>query len=170
MGFGKSFGFSLLTYIGMNFLFIIIAYTVSNDLNTLFSDITANPFIILLVLCGPIINFPGTVILGIYNGIMGPLVPDLLIQLVGYFVSPFIAAIVAGRVGDKNGASFGGWILTCILCALAIGLLVYFSPTTLTNYGLVATNETLVIALFGGITNGIFYGAFALLFTKTEYY
>ena len=129
MGFGKSFGFSLLTYIGMNFLFVIIAYTVSNDLNTLFSDITANPFIILLVLCGPIINFPGTVILGIYNGIMGPLVPDLLIQLVGYFVSPFIAAIVAGRVGDKNGASFGGWILTSILCAAAIGLLIFLKIT-----------------------------------------
>jgi hypothetical protein len=170
MGFGKSFGFSLLTYVGMNFLFVIIAHTVSGDLNTLFSDITANPFIILLVLCGPIINFPGTVILGIYNGILGPLVPDSLIQSVGYIVSPFIAAIVAGRVGDKNGASFGGWFLTCILCALAIGLLVYLSPITLTYYAIVATTETLMVAMIGGITNGIFYGAFALLFTKTEYY
>ena len=170
MGFGKSFGFSLLTYVGMNFLFVVIAYTVSGDLNTLFSDITANPFIILLVLCGPITNFPGTVILGIYNGIIGPIVPDLLIQLVGYIVSPFIAAVVAGRVGDKNGASFGGWILTCILCAVAVGLLVYLSPTTLAYYGLVASTETFIVAMIGGITNGIFYGAFALLFTKTEYY
>jgi hypothetical protein len=170
MGFGKSFGFSLLTYVGMNFLFVIIAHTVSGDLNTLFSDITANPFIILLVLCGPIINFPGTVILKIYNGIIGPLVPESLIQLVGYIFSPFIAAIVAGRVGSKNGASFGGWFLTCILCAIAVGLLVYLSPITLAYYGLAATAETLIIALIGGITNGIFYGAFALLFTKTEYY
>lgn len=170
MGFGKSFGFSLLTYIGMNFLFIIIAYTISGDLNTLFSDITANPFIILLVLCGPIINFPGTVFIGIYNGIIGPLVPDLLIQLVGYFVSPFIAAIVAGRVGAKKGASFGGWFLTCILCAASIGLLVYLSPVTLAYYGLIASPETLIVALIGGLINGIFYSAFALLFTKTEYY
>jgi hypothetical protein len=170
MGFGKSFGFGLLTYIGMNFLFVIIAHTVSGDLNILFSDITANPFIILLVLCGPIINFPGTVILEIYSRIMVSLVPDLLIQLVGYVVSPFIAAVVAGRVGGKNGASFGGWISTCILSAIAIGLLVYLNPSTLSYYGLVATNETLVTALIGGITNGIFYGAFALLFTKTEYY
>ena len=170
MGFGKSFGFSLLTYIGMNFLFVIIAYTVSGELNILFGDITANPFIILLVLCGPIINFPGVVIFGIYGGIIGPLVPDVLILLVGYFVSPFIAAVVAGRVGDKNGASFGGWILTCILCAVTVGLLVFLSPTTLTYYALSATTETLVVALIGGITNGIFYSAFALLFTKTEYY
>ena len=169
MGFGKSFGFSLLTYIGMNFLFVIIAYTVSGDLNTLFSDITANPLIILLVLCGPIINFPGTVILGIYNAILGPIVPDLLIQLVGYIVSPFIAAIVAGRVGGKNGASFGGWFLTCILCALAVGIL-FLSPATLAYYALTPTIGTLVVAIIGGITNGIFYGAFALLFTKTEYY
>jgi len=170
MGFGKSFGFSLLTYVGMNFLFLIIGYTVSGDLNNLFSEITANPFLILLVLCGPIINFPGTVILGIYNVIIGPLVPESLIQSVGYIVSPFIAAVVAGRVGDKKGASFGGWILTCILCAVAIGLLVYLSPTTLAYYGLVATTQTFIVAMIGGITNGIFYGAFALLFTKTEYY
>ena len=154
----------------MNFLFVTIAYTVSGDLNTLFSDITANPFIILLVLCGPIINFPGVVIYGIYEGIIGPLVPDVLILLVGYFVSPFIAAVVAGRVGEKNGASFGGWILTCVLCAIAVGILVFLSPITLTYYGLTSTTDTLVVALIGGVSNGIFYSAFALLFTKTEYY
>ena len=76
---------------------------------------------------------------------------------------------MAGRVGGKNGASFGGWFLTCILCALAVGIL-FLSPATLAYYALTPTIGTLVVAIIGGITNGIFYGAFALLFTKTEYY
>jgi hypothetical protein len=170
MGFGKAFGFSLLAYIGLNFLFVIIAYTINGALNTLFSDITADYYILVLILCGPIVNFPGIVITDIYLGIVGPLVPDALILDVGYFVSPFIAAIVAGRVGEKKGASFGGWFLTAIISAVAIGILVFLSPLTLGYYGLPTDITVLVPAIIGGVTTGIFYGAFALMFTKTEYY
>ena len=40
MGFGKAFGFSLLAYAGLNFLFVIIAATIDNTLNVLFDSIT----------------------------------------------------------------------------------------------------------------------------------
>jgi hypothetical protein len=170
MGFGKSFGFSLLTYIGLNFLFLIIAETISGDLNTIFSIISADPFIIILILFGPITNTPGIVFNGIFFEVTGLLRPDVLITLIGYIVSLFIAAIVAGRVGEKKGASFGGFLLTAILSAVAVSVLVYLSPTTLTAYMLPADMTTIVLASIGGITNGVFYGAFALLFTKTEMY
>ncbi|MBY9003925.1 MAG: hypothetical protein KGD73_08135 [Candidatus Lokiarchaeota archaeon] len=170
MGFGKSFGFSLLTYIGLNFLFLIIAETISGDLNNIFTVISADPFIIILILFGPITNTPGIVFNGIIIEVMGPLRPDVLIEFVGYIVSPFIAAIVAGRVGEKKGASFGGFLLTTVLSALAVSALVFLSPSSLMAYTLPTNMTTIVFASIGGITNGVFYGAFALLFTKTEMY
>ncbi|MHA1104583.1 MAG: hypothetical protein ACTSPN_02550 [Promethearchaeota archaeon] len=170
MGFGKSFGFSLLTYIGLNFLFLIIAETISGDLNNIFSVISADPFIIILILFGPITNTPGIVFNGLFFEVTGLLRLDVLIELVGYMVSLFIAAIVAGRVGEKKGASFGGFLLTTVLSAVGVIALLYLSPATLTAFMLPADMTTIVLASIGGITNGVFYGAFALLFTKTEMY
>ena len=171
MGFGKSFGFSLLTYIGLNFLFLIIAETISGDLNNIFSVISADPLIIILILFGPIVNTPGTVFNGLFIEVTsGMLSPDNLITLIGYIISPFIASIVAGRVGEKKGASFGGFLLTTILSAVAVSVLLFLSPSTLTAFLLPADIATIVLASIGGITTGVFYGAFALLFTKTEMY
>ncbi len=170
MGFGKSFGFSLLTYIGLNFLFVIIVETISGDLNTTFSVISADPFIIILILFGPITNTPGMVFNGIILQLTGILGLDVLIGFIGNIVSLFIAAIVAGRVGENKGASFGGFLLTAFVSVLAISALVYLSPATLTAYSLPPNMTTIALASVGGITNGIFYGAFALLFTKTEMY
>ena len=170
MGFGKSFGFSLLTYIGLNFLFLIISETISGDLNSVFTAISADPFIIILILFGPITNTPGIVLNGVVFEVMGSLRPDVLIELVGYIVSPFVAAIVAGRVGEKKGASFGGFLLTTVLSAGGVIALLYLSPATLTAYLLPADMTTIILASIGGITNGIFYGAFAVLFTKQEMY
>ena len=170
MGFGKSFGFSLLTYIGLNFLFLIISETISGNLNNIFSVITADPFIIVLILFGPIINAPSIVFNGIISQAMGSLSLDVLIELIGYIISPFIAAIVAGRVGEKKGASFGGFLVAMLLSALGIIALIYLSPTTLVAFLLTADITTIILASIGMITNGVFYGAFALLFTKTEMY
>ncbi|MHA1234605.1 MAG: hypothetical protein ACTSQL_05915, partial [Promethearchaeota archaeon] len=69
MGLGKALGFSLLAYIGLNFLFVIISETISGDLNTLFSDITSDPLIILLIFFGPIISVPSSAIFGLYTQI-----------------------------------------------------------------------------------------------------
>ena len=170
MGFGKSFGFSLLTYVGLNFLFLIIAETISGDLNNIFSVISADPFIIILILFGPITNTPGMVFNGIFLEVTGSIRPDVLITLIGYIISLFISAIVAGRVGEKKGASFGGFLLTAVISTIAVSILVFLSPATLTLFMLPADMSTIVLASIGGITNGVFYGAFALLFTKTEMY
>jgi hypothetical protein len=121
-------------------------------------------------LFGPITNTPGIVLNGLFVEITGSLRLDVLIEYIGYIVSPFIAAIVAGRVGEKKGASFGGFLLTTILSAAAIIMLLWLSPTTLVAYMLPADMTTIVVASIGGLTNGVFYGAFALLFTKIEMY
>jgi hypothetical protein len=158
MGLGKALGFSLLALIGLNFLFIIITETISGNLNILFSDIGSNPLIILLIFFEPIISMPGTVFSTIYLQVSSGMIGSLLIQSIGFIISPFVAAIIAGRTGDNKGGSFGGWMITAMISAVALGVLAFINPVTV----------TLIFFLMSGAVNGVFYGCFSLLFTKEE--
>jgi len=163
IGLGKALGFSLLAFIGLNFLFIIIAYTISGDLNLLFSAISSDPLIIIFIFFEPIRYMPGTVITDLYNSIsLGMTDVAALIQYIGFIVSPFVAALVAGRTGGGKGGSFGGWMLAALIGATAVAVLFYVQ--------LAAPIGEIIIIMLSGAVNGIFYGCFALLFTKTEMY
>ena len=172
MGLGKALGFSLLAYIGLNFLFVIISETISGDLNVLFSDITSDPLIIVLIFFGPITMVPSTAIYGLYTQISLGMIDASLIQTIGLIVTPFVASIVAGRTGGSKGASFGGWMITCLIGSSAIGVLVFINPGTLLYYGILVSNPIMLLIVFfiSAAITGIFYGSFALLFTKTEMY
>ncbi|MEJ2294080.1 MAG: hypothetical protein P8Y23_04870 [Candidatus Lokiarchaeota archaeon] len=174
MGFGKAFGFSLIAFVGINFLFVIITKTITGDLNNLFSVITTNPLVLLFIFFGPIISMPGTVINSMYvsiaSGVYDTAFIGTIITFIGYIVSPFIASLIAGKTGENKGGSLGGWFLTAIISSLAIGLLVFINPLVLSLYGLSTGIETFVFSLLGGVVNGIFYGMFALLFTRIEPY
>ncbi|MFW9782223.1 MAG: hypothetical protein ACFFFB_08080 [Candidatus Heimdallarchaeota archaeon] len=158
MGFGKAFGFSLLAYIGLNFLFVIITNTITGELNTLFGDIAANPLILFIILLGPVTETPTLVYVSI---ISGPFDAGVIVEYIGYIAAPLVAAIIAGKVGDNKAGSFLGWFITTILMAIILIMLVIFSILV----GM-TTFEVLILAAI----NGIFYGTFALLFTTTEYY
>ena len=172
MGLGKALGFSLLALIGLNFLFVIIAETISGNLNVLFSNIGSDPLIIMLIFFGPIINMPGSVFISIYDQISLGTIGPMLIQYIGFIVSPFVASLIAGRTGENKGGSFGGWMITAIISAVALGILAFISLTTLTNYGITETDPIVVLISFlmSGAVNGVFYGCFSLLFTKEEMY
>jgi len=172
IGLGKALGFSLLTFIGLNFLFIIIAYTISGDLNTLFALISSDPLIILLIFFGPIVNMPGTVITSIYAQISLGIIGASLIQSIGFIVSPFVAALVAGRTGEGKGGSFGGWMLAALIGSTAMGVLAFINPNTLLFLGIMVFDPVLLLIgfLLSGAINGIFFGCFALLFSKSENY
>jgi len=170
MGLGKALGFSLLAFLGLNFLFIIIAETISGNLNLLFSDISSNPLIILLIFFGPIINMPGSVFSSIYLQISSGTIGSSLIQSIGFIISPFVASLIAGRTGDNKGGSFGGWMITAMISAVALGILAFINPATLLYYGILVADPsvTLISFLMSGAVNGVFYGCFSLLFTKEE--
>jgi len=95
-----------------------------------------------------------------------------LIQTIGLIVTPFVAAIVAGRTGGSKGASFGGWMITCLIGSSALGVLAFINPDTLLYYGILVSNPVMLLIVFSisAAITGVFYGAFALLFTKTEMY
>jgi len=172
MGFGKAFGFSLLAYIGLNFLFLIIALTISGALNSVFQDISSQPLILFVLFLGPIYFFPGLNISGIYSSIAFGATPDILILAIGSVVSPFVASIIAGKMGENKVGSFGGWFAASMLCSIILGIFAFIEPSVLNYYGIPAVDptSTFIISILSGAVSGVFYGAFALLFTKTEYY
>ena len=172
MGLGKALGFSLLAYIGLNFLFVIITETISGDLNLLFSNITSDPLIILLIFFGPITIMPGTVVNSLYVKIAFGTFDASLISTIGLIVTPFVASIVAGRTGGSKGASFGGWMIACLIGSSALAVLAFINPITLLYYGIVVVNPIILLIAISvsAAVNGVFYGCFALLFTKTEMY
>ena len=172
MGLGKALGFSLLGYIGLNFLFVIIDETISGNLNLLFGDISSYPLIILLIFFAPIISMPGAVFSSIFAQIYLGMIGSMLIQSIGFVISPFVASVIAGRTGEKKGGSFGGWMITTTISAAVLGVLAFISPTTLSYYGITVTDPTLLLITFliSGALNGVFYGCFSLLFTKEEMY
>jgi hypothetical protein len=172
MGFGKAFGFSLLAYIGLNFLFLIIAFTASGELNLIFQDISNQPLILFVLFLGPIYFFPGLHIMGIYSSIALGAPPNVLILAIGSVVSPFVASIIAGKMGENKVGSFGGWFAASMLCSIILGIFAFAEPSVLNYYGIpvVDPTSTFIISIIGGAVSGVFYGAFALLFTKTEYY
>jgi len=172
IGLGKALGFSLLTFIGLNFLFIIIAETISGNLGPLFTAISSDPLIIITILFAPIIDMPGTVITDIYTQISFGPIDATLIQSIGFIVSPFVAALVAGLTGESKGGSFGGWMIAALIGSIALGVLAFVSPSTLLYVDISVADPimSLIRFMLNGVVNGIFYGCFALLFTKTEMY
>ena len=172
MGLGKALGFSLLAYIGLNFLFVIITETISGDLNLLFSNITSDPLIILLIFFGPITIMPGTVVNSLYVKIAFGTFDASLISTIGLIVTPFVASIVAGKTGGSKGSSLGGWMITCLIGSSALAVLAFINPTTLLYYGIIVSNPVLLLIVISisAAINGVFYGCFALLFAKNEMY
>jgi hypothetical protein len=160
MSFGKSFAFSLLTYMGLNFLFIIISAAISNNLNSIFSVISVQPLSIILYLFGPIVYLPGTVITNIANNFSSLNIADLLTNL-GYLIAPLVASLIAGNFSDNKGEAFGGWFLTAIVSMGAL-LVLFFIGTSV--------SITLIGIIIGGIVNGIFYSCFALLIYRESFY
>ena len=107
-------------------------------------------------------HMPGSLIASIYAQISLGSLDALLIQSIGSIVSPFVAALVAGRTGDGKGGSFGGWMVTALIGSAALSVYAFLQ---------FANPLVLIIGLvLSGVVNGIFYGCFALLFSKSEMY
>lgn len=179
MGIGKSFLISLVAFVGLNFVFTILYYALEPVLGfeVLINEIQNAPLMIVYYLFGSIASIPSSMLNWI---IVDPLLSytalTYLIMGLGFIVAPLIAAILAGRLGEGKYQGFVGWLLTVIVSAVAviIGIIPGFSTTfvsTLTSlYGWSGFNVMLISLGVTCIVNMIFYGFFALLVSKTEYY
>ncbi len=105
---------------------------------------------------------PGTVISLMSIQISLGAFDAMLIQSIGFIVSPFVASLVAGRTGDGKGGSFGGWMIAALIGSAALSVLAFIQ--------LADPLMAIIGFILSGAVNGIFYGCFALLFAKAEMY
>lgn len=175
MAFGKAFLLSIAAFVGLNFIFTIIYYALGPGFDVLFNNIQLYPLIILYYLFGSIISTPSIIFnYIIFQPILGGFVLESFLFWLGYLITPIIAAILAGRFGESKIQCFGAWTLTAVISTVSViiaTLLSNFTQTTLLNlYFLTSFNELLIFAIISCVINILFYGFFALLLSKIEYY
>ena len=175
MGFGKAFLISIASFVGLNFIFTIIYYAIGDGFNVLFFNIQTYPLMILYYLFGSIISTPYILLdWTIAQPFLGNFDLTVLILGLGYLAALIISAILAGRFGESKGQCFGAWVLTAAISTVSVIIAAFVSPftqsTLLTMYGLASFNELLIFIIISCIINMVFYGFFALLVSKIEYY
>jgi len=161
----------------INFIIAIIGYAVDGLIVYLFSNIA----IIIYSLFAPIAAPPTFAILTpVAIPTMGSLTAGIVIMSIGYILSPILVAIIAGRIGESKNVSFYSWFLLSMISAVICMFLPYiaipYSPIMVLMIYIAFTtgagNElTLIIVgmtFLGGIINGLFYGAIAMLVNKSE--
>ncbi|MFW9785198.1 MAG: hypothetical protein ACFFFB_23160 [Candidatus Heimdallarchaeota archaeon] len=179
MGFGKSFILSLVAFVGLNFVFTILYYSLGPGFDFLMSEIQNAPMMIIYYLFGSIASVPSNILNWVivdpfFNSTM-----TYLIMGLGFLIAPLIAAILAGKFAESKFQGFSGWLLTSIISTVAMiigtipGLSGTFVGTIETLYfgGTPTGFEVMLITLIiSCVVNIVFYGFFALLVSKTEYY
>ncbi|MHA2400429.1 MAG: hypothetical protein ACXADU_16265 [Promethearchaeota archaeon] len=185
MGIGKSFLLSLVAFVGLNFIFSLLYFLIDlGPPGPVFDDLMVTiqntPLMIFFYLFGSITSIPSQ---NIDMVIVQPLLPptelNFLIMGLGFIIAPLIASILAGKFAESKTQGFAGWLLTVIVSAGTTIAIVFiedilgftrFHTELLTLYGWVGTDLILIFVLISAVINIIFYGFFALLTSKTEYY
>jgi len=181
MAFGKAFLLSIAAFVGLNFIFTITYYAIGPGFDALFSNIQLYPLLILYYLFGSIFSTPFLIFnLIIVQPFLGNSVPETFLLWLGFLIAPIIAAILAGRFGESKGQCFGGWALTAIISTVSVIIAAFLStatrnllfnlPTAANLPAMTVFDELLIFAIAGFVINIIFYGFFALLVSKIEYY
>ncbi len=155
----RSFIFSLLIFLVLNFLLIIVTYAIGNILNFLIDDITSHPTFSIYLFVYPSRYFPWDLI---SSGIAASLA--FKIFYFGGFISFIIAAIVAGLMGGSIGKSFGGWILTS-MCSMILWIVLISVDSFNLNYiSFTATLiDGIVIVLITGTVTTLIFGALVII-------
>ncbi|MFW9969573.1 MAG: hypothetical protein ACFFDF_05180 [Candidatus Odinarchaeota archaeon] len=176
MGLGKAFLFSILALVGINFIFTIIYFAFVSGFPTLFTNIQNAPLMIIYYLFGALISFPHIIFeWTIAQPFFGTLDLAHLIFGIAYLVALIIPAILAGKFGESKAQCFGGWLLTAFVSTVIIIIGIFLSNSFRNElnlvYGWASTIDVLLINILISCTiNIFFYGFFAVLVSKIEYY
>ncbi|MFX0042541.1 MAG: hypothetical protein ACFE8L_06485 [Candidatus Hodarchaeota archaeon] len=170
MSFAKSFGLSLLIFIGLNVVFFFIGTAlIDGGLDLFFTNLEDELSVILEPLFGPIYSLMGPE--SILNRVLT--VSDLelgdIVLMIGYVVAPLIAAIMAGVFAENKIEALLGWFLAVMVGAVFVLSWRVYVLSDMGQPGDYIVDYIIYTAVLGGII-GIFYGCFALLFTSSEYF
>ncbi|MFX1429066.1 MAG: hypothetical protein ACFFCY_02730 [Promethearchaeota archaeon] len=168
MSFGKSFGFSLLAFIGLNAAFFFGGYALNGTLISYFNSLAASPLNIMLIFFGPIITgqFPYLLTSTFVGWLSGmPITAGDIVLFIGYIVAPILAAFLSGRFGEDKKQAFFGWFTTVMICAVVvliggvIQLVILAAP-----FSIILSQAIAAIAL--GLIYGLACGSISLLTAK----
>ncbi|MHA2269377.1 MAG: hypothetical protein ACXAB8_16380, partial [Promethearchaeota archaeon] len=120
MSFGKSFLLSLVAFVGLNFIFTILYYSLGAGFGALMSEIQTAPLMILYYLFGSIASVPSNILGWVLLEPFSTGVMTNLIMGLGFLVAPLIAAILAGKLAESKFQGFSGWLLTVIISTVAV--------------------------------------------------
>ena len=156
----RAFIFSLLIFIGINFLLYITMYSIAGLMDMIFDRIATHPSYTAYTLIYPSSYFPWELI---FTGIDSSSIP-FAIMYIGGFVSFIIAAIVAGLMGGDIIKSFGGWILTCGTFMAVHVIILVIDDYNLNFLSFSATLiDGIIIVLITGVVNMLIFGGLVLL-------
>ena len=165
----KAFLFSLLTLMVCNLLLVIILYVSFGRFDDIISIFTAGATTSLIynLFCSM-----GHAIWLTVDRIAYQIVNDNLFSLFSILiilVAPLIAAIVAGRVGEKRIHSFFGVFLTSLV-SMTVSLILIFNSV---SYQIIITSEflgsgALFVVVGGSLLNGLIFGLLAFFTTKRK--
>ncbi len=180
MAFGKAFLLSLVAFVGLNFIFSIISLALGPGIGVLLDifnpgSLNYAPLMLVFYLFGSIVSTPSLIFnYIIFQPFLGSFVLEIFIIWLGYLITLIIAAILAGKFGESKIQCFGAWALTAVISTVSVIIASVISPFTqnelLTKYLLSSFNELLIFAIISCLINILFYGFFALLLSKIEYY
>jgi hypothetical protein len=159
----KAFLFSLLALMVSSLLFVIIVYaSFGQDVVGLLTYIEGLIFHLFCTMGRPIWVTVDGLATGIVNdNLYGS------INALKFLVAPLIAAIVAGRLGEKRLHSFIGVFLSSIVSMIvSISLMLYTDPFPLLITGATLGNGALFLVVGGSLLNGLIFGLIAFFTTK----
>ena len=154
----KAFLFSFLTLVVSNILLVIILYASFGEFDTIISMFTvgASTSLVHNLFCSM-----GHAIWVIIDSIAYHIVNDNLFSVLSrliILVAPLIAAIVAGRVGEKRIHSFFGVFLTSIVSMIvSMILMFYIDPYDILITSEYLGNGALFIVVGGSLLNGLIF-------------
>jgi len=162
MGFGKTFILSLVTLVGLTFggwvLYLALSGTIG-QIGTALSSLSgiADAFFFPKILY----PYPGGVFAGLVTVLFsGAITAEAITLFIFLIITPLLAAVVAGVVGESKVEVFGAWFLVIGVCMGTALTLILLGP------GL--TPEGIVNFILGAVVHGLVYGCVALLVAGSE--
>ncbi len=168
MSFGKCFLFSLIAFIGLNVVFLLLAYLFSGTFDLFMNSFKADFLGTLnMLLFGPLANLgsPGILFasISVYISTSVTVPTFTLILWIGYFVAPVIGAFLSGFFAENRKEAFSGWFLTAIICTILVIVLGIIAILGISTPSTAYIISMIVLYLGVGLTIGLFYGCIALL-------
>jgi len=158
---GRAFIFSFIAVIALSFLFFIIGYSIMGSLENHFSHASSHPTYIVLWLTYPYTWLPWDLILAIVDESLNI---GFRIMYLGFFITLIVGAIVAAIFGGDFSNSLGGWVLTSLVCIVAL-IVTFFIDSYNADWvcWTCELGETVIQVLIVGVVNLLIFGGITLL-------